>query len=496
MDEKLEKLSMAVSLTVLEIDFDPNQLIPAFLLANLMSPTLWSWRNEKNAFSNSGTLLSPKNRLNQLQRFFHRYTFLNLLGQPGGDAWGLLSFADEEKRFGTQFVQKIRSEYDATFRKLLADNTESQFGQIINQPYYRQGYFPRLKNETLEVMNAFASSDAMGGKRAGKCIGLGMLWAAAMCVWARFPLNHIIITGNRAHMFVFLDEEDGHLLNNTKWFSSTRIHNRSELSEFVRLVASSTETTFFYNSELGMCHCTTHTSQIPQQQITKIYGSIGSFVSNSLKHPNPEQIRFVQPDYQIPNPLEYDSAENYQEAIVALASQHPGSIYEYALYAFRRLDVGYPQVYVCAAMRDYHVKRLAQGINELSDALSIVAGVTGRDLIFGSRKRIAMPDETLYFKTGSDRDKALLLYALLRHSPIGDTESVIGLSDENSFVSYQGKWIDAETLSLLAGNPSDIRTAFNTSYCDNKHAPDNGLQPTRSACGSSACKSLLGGPGR
>jgi len=460
MNEKLEKLSAAVSLTVLEIDFYPNELIPAFLLANLMSPALWAWRDEKKAGSDDGILYSPKNRLNQIQRFFHRYTFTNIAGEAGGDPWGLLNFAEEEKRFGSEFVQKIRAEYDATFRKLLAENPESQFGQIINEAYYREGFFPRLKNETLEVMNAFASVNEEG-KRSGKCIGLGMLWAAALVVWGRFPLDRIIITGNRAHMFVFLDDEDGHLLNNTKWFSSTRINNQSELSEFVRVVASSTETTFFYNPELGMCHCTTRTSQIPQQQITKIYASIGGFVSNQLKHPNPEQIQFVQPDYQIPNPLEYDSAVEFQSAIVALAKKHPDSIYEFALYVFRRLDVPHPQVYVRAALRDYNVKQLAQGITELSDALSIVAGIEGRDSIFGSKDRIAMPDETLYFKAGSDRDKALLLYTLLRHSPIGDTESVIGLSNDNSFVSYQGKWIDSENLSLLSAAPSDLKISFN-----------------------------------
>ena len=101
-----------------------------------------------------------------------------------------------------------------------------------------------------------------------------------------------------------------------------------------------------------------------------------------------------------------------------------------------------------AALRDYNVKQLAREITELSDALSIVAGIEGRDSIFGSRDRIAMPDETLYFKTGSDSDKALLLYTLLRHSTICDAESVIGLSNNNSFVSYQGKWIDLENLSF------------------------------------------------
>lgn len=186
-DAMLESLSTAVSLTVPEIDFLPQKLIPAFLLANLMSPALWAWRDEKKAAGEDGDLYSPRNRLNQIQRFFHRYTFTNIPGEPAGDPWGLLNFNEEEKRFGGEFVQNIRAEYDATFRKLLSENPESQFGQIINEPYYKDGLFPRLKNETLEVMNAFATVNHEG-KRSGKCIGLGMLWAAALVVWGRFRL--------------------------------------------------------------------------------------------------------------------------------------------------------------------------------------------------------------------------------------------------------------------------------------------------------------------
>lgn len=199
----------------------------------------------------------------------------------------------------------------------------------INQPYYREGLFPRLKNETLEVMNGFAYVNPEG-KRSGKCIGLGMLWAAALAVWGRFPLDRIIITGNRAHMFVFLDVEDGHLLNNTKWFSSTRINNRSELSEFVRLVASSPETTFVYNPVVGMCHCLNRVSQIPRPHVTNIYANISRFISNPLKHPNPDHIQFVESAHQIPDPLEYDSAQSYRDAVVELAQQYPDSIYEFA----------------------------------------------------------------------------------------------------------------------------------------------------------------------
>lgn len=422
MSEDIDNLSTAVSLTVLEIDFLPQKLIPAFLLANLMSPALWEWRDEKPAVADNGILYSPKNRLNQIQRFFHHYTFTTIDGEPGGDPWGLLNFAEEEERFGKAFVENIREEYDATFRKLLTETPDSQFGQIINQPYYKKGFFPRLKNETLEVMNAFTSVNEEG-KSSGKCIGLGMLWAAALVVWGRFPLDRVVITGNRAHMFVYLDVDDGHLLNNTKWFSTTRINNQSELSEFARVVASSTETTFFYNPSVGMCHCTSRVSQIPHHQVADIFAGISRFVSNPVKHPHPDQIEYIEPENAIPDPLGYDSAEDYQDAIIALANEFPDSIYEYALYAFRTLDVPHPEVYIPAALRDYNTKQLAQKVTSMEDALQIVHGVTGDKSIFGTRDRIAMPDETLYFRTGSDRDKSLLLHALLKHSRVGADES-------------------------------------------------------------------------
>lgn len=438
MDEKLERLSAAVSFTVLELNYYRHELIPAYLLANMMSPTLWSWRSQKNAYSNEGSLLSPKNRLNQLQRFFHRYTFTSSPDKPGGDPWGLLDFNEEEKRFGADFIKKIRAEYDETLRNLLIENPESQFGQIVTQPYYKEGFFPRLKNETLEVMDAF-SRVATDGQGSGKCAALGMLWAAALIIWARFPPDKITIMGNQAHMFVFLDEEDGHLLNNGKWFSSTRINNQSELSEIAKIVSSSAESTFFYNPSLGICNCTVAKSEIAHHSVSKILTMVGNFVSNSLKHPHPDEVQYLQSNSGIPNPLEFDSAEDYQKSIFDLAARFPDSIYEYALYTFRTLDVPDTAVYLHAAMRDCNVKQLAKGITQLSDAQSIVDGIEGSESIFNDRNRISMPDETLYFNTGTDRDKALLLYTLLRQSPIADEDSTIDLSSERSHLTFRGR---------------------------------------------------------
>lgn len=442
-DEFLESLSQAVSLTVLELDANPRKLIPAFLLANLMSPALWKWRDEKRATNENGDPYSTKNRLNQIQRFFHRYTFTNLHDQPGGDPWGLINFEDEEQRLGEAFVRTIRGEYDATLRQLRRENPESQFGQIVEQRYYEEGFFPRLKNETLEVMNAFAPTNEHG-KASGKCAGLAMLWAAALVVWGRFPLDRVVITGNRAHIFVYLDVEEGHLLNNTKWFSTTRINNQSELSDFVRAVASGPETTFFYDPSVGMCHCISRTSQIPHHKVSNIYSRISNFVSNPLKHPDPDQIRYIEPSHAIPDPLDYESAADYQAAIHDLAREYPGSTFEYGLYAYRSLKVREPEVYVRAAMREPNTARLAARITSLDDALTIVHNIKGTASIFGSRDRIAMPDEVLHFKTGHEADKALLLYTLLQQSILADPTNTILLTKNHSLVMVNGRAVYPE----------------------------------------------------
>lgn len=460
MSDEIERLSRAVSLTVFELDLSRDVLIPAYLLANLMSPSLWKWRIQRRVFASDGTLLSCKTRLSELQRHFQRYTFTHFLNEPGEDPWGLLHFSEEEDRLGSSYIQQIREEYDETLRKLLADNPESQFGQIINQPYYREGYFPRLRNEIIEVMDAYSliSPDKKGS---GKCAALAMLWAAALIIWGRFPSEKIVLIGNRAHIFVFLDEEDGHLLNNTKWFSRTRIQNCSELSEFVKMVTTSMDTTFFYSLPLGMCHCARKRSDIPFPQLDNIYRKVKDFLSLPLKHPDPESLQLVSSSQTIPNPLEYSSAEEYQSAIFTIAQQLPGSICDFAQYAFRRVDVPFPQAYVYAALRDYHVKQISKRIRSLEDAFTIVNSIAGKDSIFASRGRIALPDETLIFKTGNDRDRSLLLFTLLQHSAIADPEMVIGFSEDGSYVYYDRKWIELNTISKFSVEPGGLRMVFN-----------------------------------
>jgi len=78
-----------------------------------------------------------------------------------------------------------------------------------------------------------------------------------------------------------------------------------------------------------------------------------------------------------------------------------------------------------------------------------------------------------------------LLYTLLHYSTIGDTESVVGFSDESTFVSYQNKWIDLSTLSISSAEPLGLKVLFNAHWNHRTSASRN--QETRELMLLSQC---------
>lgn len=149
----------------------------------------------------------------------------------------------------------------------------------------------------------------------------------------------------------------------------------------------------------------------------------------------------------LPDPLDEACLRALDEAADAaavrrllkeLARQYPGSIMELAHYAFRDLWVEHPEAYLEAAARGHLTRKRAAGVTSLAGALDVVREVAGRDSIFDDLERIALPDEVLLFGTGAHRDRALLLYTILRHAPYLDQAEKDALqlvfTDVDSFV--------------------------------------------------------------
>ncbi|MBD3321463.1 MAG: hypothetical protein GF350_10260, partial [Chitinivibrionales bacterium] len=106
--QSLEKYSSAVTLSDMEVFIFP-ELMYSLVLANIMSPLLWSWRDDP-FFAKMGKL-SPYRRILRLKQFIiDRFVFnLDL------DTWGLTTKDRELKRFSAFIDESTLEKSNALF---------------------------------------------------------------------------------------------------------------------------------------------------------------------------------------------------------------------------------------------------------------------------------------------------------------------------------------------------------------------------------------------
>jgi len=109
-----------------------------------------------------------------------------------------------------------------------------------------------------------------------------------------------------------------------------------------------------------------------------------------------------------------------------------------------------PHAYVRSALREHKTREAASAIATLADAVEIVRAVADDAPILGDRDRLALPDEVLLLKSGSDREKALLLYALLHHGQANIPAPEFILTDHDSYVRAGGDLIGLRSLDKRA----------------------------------------------
>ena len=132
-----------------------------------------------------------------------------------------------------------------------------------------------------------------------------------------------------------------------------------------------------------------------------------------------------------------------------------------ALYTDRTLDVPDLSVYLQAARYSSQIRSLLPQVKTTDDAMRSVAAIAGSDSIFEDPERIAMPDETARFATGTSRDKALLLHVLLERAlPADDTargslETLF--SETDSYVRSAKFCISVPQMAYVPEAKGDIR---------------------------------------
>jgi len=225
-DKELERCSSAVTLSDMEIFVFP-ELMYSLVLANIMSPRIWRWRDEP--WFQGIEKMNPYKRLLRLRQFIMDNYVFNL----DLETWGLTSQKEQLKRFEKFLpIEQITSS-NALFGY---QGDEYYFDIDIRTHFGLNKYdaetIPYWKTETVEAMDAFRHRPGFE-TGAGECVSLAALYAAALFVICRIPLKDIYMMATPLHSQSFVDVRDGILINNRRlvtksmWFNGTQISGQA-----------------------------------------------------------------------------------------------------------------------------------------------------------------------------------------------------------------------------------------------------------------------------
>lgn len=243
MDKKhLERCSSAVTLSDMEVFIFP-ELMYSLVLANIMSPRLWQWREDP--WFHGIRKLKPYRRLQRLKQYIMDHYVFNL----DLETWGLTNQARELARFSSFLSPEVIAQSNALF----GYTGDAYYFDIDIRTHfgldkYTSDIIPYWKTETIEAMDAFKHREGfLTG--AGECVSLAALYAASLFVVAGIPLEKIFLMATPLHSQNFIDEAEGILINNRRlvtkamWFNGTQISGQARRAlehERVTIVAHHT----------------------------------------------------------------------------------------------------------------------------------------------------------------------------------------------------------------------------------------------------------------
>ena len=272
--EQLEKCSSAITLSDMEIFVFP-ELMYGLVLANIMSPIIWQWRN-LDCFKKLQGKSSYRKLMRLKQFIMDEYEFnLDL------ETWGLTSKAKELKRFDRLVAPEAIAKSNALFGY---HGDKYYFDVDIRKHFgldkYDSDIIPYWKTETVEAMNAFRLKEGYE-TAAGECVSLAALYVAAAFIVCGIPLEDIYMILTPLHSQNFIDIQDGVLTNNrrlvtkTMWFNGTAISNKAQRAlrnENVTIVAHSS----------GYVHCMYNDATINKKAYRYFVKQLSSYLSTDL----------------------------------------------------------------------------------------------------------------------------------------------------------------------------------------------------------------------
>ncbi len=225
--QDLERKSSAVTLSDMEVFIFP-ELMYALVLANIMSPRIWAWRDDP--WFDGLETMTPYRRITRLKQYIMDHYAFNL----DLDTWGLTTKDRELARFKDYIDADALAQSNALFGY---EGDKYYFDIGIRTHFgldkYEGDVIPYWKTETVEAMDAFQHKpDYPAG--AGECVSLATLYAAALFIVAHIPLSEIFLMATPLHSQNFIDTGTGVLTNNRRLVTKNMWFNGSALSAQAR----------------------------------------------------------------------------------------------------------------------------------------------------------------------------------------------------------------------------------------------------------------------
>jgi hypothetical protein len=272
--KNLEKYSSAFTLSDMEIFIFPELFYP-LILADIMSPVLWTWRSdpwfkdiEKKGFTYKA------NRIKQ-------YIIQNYVFNLDLSTWGLTSKTAEIARFKDFFDMDLLKQSNALFGY---EGDKYYFDIDIRKHFgldkYDSDIIPYWKTETIEAMGAFKYKENFK-TGAGECVSLSALYAAAMFVVGRVPLDRIFLIATPLHSQNFVIEKDGLITNNRRIVTKNMWYNGTSLSEKARRAMENEKVTIVSHIS-GFIHTLYREATIDPDVYTYFSEKLRDFLSTDL----------------------------------------------------------------------------------------------------------------------------------------------------------------------------------------------------------------------
>jgi hypothetical protein len=447
----------------------PEVVLP-IIVSHLLSERFWERRDRVVQRLDEYEITDPSVP-RALYAIWHAIdrSFEHVYPKHVGEIYGSINIEAEGKRLGDEAVQQacasiVRAEL---YRKsIIADHPLWLHDAITS------GTFPNYTYTTFDVIRAHRVFSAhRRSSRLGlvSCTDEMALFCAAALTFPLGSFKHVVLLAGPSHYTVFLvDHEDRgywypskrHLFSQQSWKAHVQGHYEGSYRNAIEGVILESSRII---SVQGTFNFHKGTSSIPAEMLLSVTNAMREFfgvLPVDLAHALEKDI-FYEPTLPHVDVLQtLVGSTSCQEALDVVrnaALQHDAQWAHDVLLAYRSVEVLDRSSYLDAARRGVIYKDLASGFACVDDICEYIKSIPGRESIFGTRDRVALPDETIRLQTGSDRDLALLLHVLLEEyyrRQCADIPVTSYYTNSESVVAADDLVFSTTTMSPIPAPPS------------------------------------------